>query len=116
MNQVKKYWPLIIVVVVIIFFGAIILAKEQSSMILFYSDSCPHCQVVEEYIAANGIDAKLDFQKKEVSRSQANATLLERKARQCGLDVNQGLGVPFFFDGSRCYMGDQDIIAYFNTK
>ena len=116
MTQAKKYWPLIIIAVVIIFAGAIILAKQQSAMILFYSDSCSHCQIVEKYITDNGIDAKLDFQKKEVSRSQANATLLERKARQCGLDVTQGLSVPFFFDGSRCYAGDQEIIAYFNTK
>lgn len=116
MTNLKKYWPFIIISIVIIFGGAIILANKQSQMILFYSDSCPHCQVVEKYIADNRIDAKLDFQKKEVSNNQANATLLERKARQCGIDVTQGLGVPFFFDGSRCYMGDQDIIAYFNNK
>ncbi len=116
MTNLKKYWPIIIISLVIIFGGAYILANSQSKMILFYSTSCPHCKIVEQYIADNGIESKLDFQKKEVSSSQANSTLLERKARQCGLDLSQGLGVPFFFDGSKCYMGDQDIIAYFKTK
>jgi len=81
-------------------------------MILFFSNSCPHCKIVEQYISDNNIDAKIKFQKLEVSQDPANAALLEKKAQACGLDVSQGLGVPFFFDGQKCFLGDQEIIAY----
>lgn len=122
MDNLKKYYRknklaviLIALSIIAIFVGALISAKTQDSMILFYSNSCPHCQTVADYIDANGIKNKISFQEKEVSNSQANATLLERKARLCGLDTEQGLGVPFFFDGSNCIMGDEPIIEYFQN-
>lgn len=106
---------MVILGVAVIFIGAIIYAKRPTTMILFYSDSCPHCQNVETYINENGIKDKIRFEKKEVSQNQANATLLERKARQCNLDMTQGLGVPFFFDGQECLVGDEPIIDYFKA-
>jgi glutaredoxin len=97
------------------FILAIVRAKSQVNMILFYSDSCPHCKNVEAYINENGISDKIKFDQKEVSQNQANATLMERKANDCGLDTTQGLGVPFFFNGQECLMGDEPIINYFKT-
>lgn len=85
-------------------------------MILFYGDTCPHCKTVEEYITANNIKAKLSFKELEVFNNQANAQLLASKAQKCGLDVSGGVGVPFFFDGHNCLVGDQPIIDYFKTK
>ena len=111
----KKNWFLVILGAAIIFIGAIVYAKSSAEMILFYSDSCPHCQNVEAYINENGISNKIKFSQKEVSRSQTNATLMERKANDCGLDTTQGLGVPFFFDGKECLVGDESIINYFKT-
>lgn len=112
----KKKTGLVIFGVAVIFIGALIYAKDEpNAMILFYSDSCPHCKNVEAFIDENGIKDKIAFDEKEVSRNQANATLLERKARQCGLDLNKGIGVPFFFDGKACLMGDEPIIDYFKT-
>lgn len=84
-------------------------------MILFYSDSCPHCQKVEQYITDNGLRQKLKFRELEVSLNQANAQTLERKARGCGLDTTQGVGIPVFFDGQKCYQGDTEIINYFQS-
>ena len=113
----KKNRVLIILAMAAIFIGAIIYAKKPATatMILFYSDSCPHCKNVEAYIDENGIKDKIVFDKKEVSRNQANAMLLERKARQCNFDPAQGIGVPFFFDGTNCVMGDEPIIDYFKN-
>ncbi|MFA5184033.1 MAG: hypothetical protein WC456_00735 [Patescibacteria group bacterium] len=113
MKHIKPHYIVIIIILALAAAGIWLLATQQPRMILFYSDSCPHCQVVAEYIDQNGIRERFKFQELEVSRSQANATLLERKARQCDLDTAQGLGVPFFFDGEKCLMGDQDIIDYF---
>jgi glutaredoxin len=119
MDKIKEFFKkktgLVILGIIVIFIGAIIYAKQQPTMTLFYSDSCPHCKNVEAYINENGIKDKIKFDEKEVSGSQANATILERKARQCGLDLNQGIGVPFFFDGKDCLMGDQPIIDYFKA-
>lgn len=113
MKALKKYQTpaLIALAAVIIFALAWLLQKPK--MILFYSTSCPHCQIVEKYISDNNIDAKLKFQKLEVSQDPVNGALLEKKARECGLDVSQGLGVPFFFDGQKCLLGDQEITNYF---
>jgi hypothetical protein len=116
MNNIKKYWPAVIIAIVVIFVGAIIIAKRQPTLILFYGDTCPHCQNVEEYIVANNIRAKLSFQELEVYNNQTNAQLLAAKAKRCGLDTSAGVGVPFFFDGQNCLVGDQPIIDYFKTK
>lgn len=119
MDRIKEFFKkktgLVILGIILIFAGAIIYAKSRTTMILFYSTSCPHCKNVEAYISENGIKDKIKFDEKEVSQSQANATLLESKARQCGLDMTQGIGVPFFFDGKDCLMGDEPIINYFKT-
>lgn len=111
----KKNWMLIILVIVIMFILAIVRARSQANMILFYSDSCPHCQNVEAYIEENGVKNMIKFEEKEVSQNKTNAALMERKATDCGLDTTQGLGVPFFFNGKECLMGDEPIINYFKT-
>ncbi len=113
MKNLKKYQTLIIVIIVLLIIGSAAFFLRQPKMILFYSETCPHCKIVEDYIAANHIKDRYQFRELEVSQDQANAALLAKKASQCGLDPNQGLGVPFFFDGEKCLMGDQEIIDYF---
>jgi len=112
----KKYWPAVIIGVILIFVGAIIQAKKQPIAILFYGEACPHCQNVEEYLRANQVREKVNFKELEVYNNETNAQLLTSKARQCHLDVSQGIGVPLFFDGKNCLTGDTDIINYFKTK
>lgn len=115
--NIKKYGPAIIVTVCLVFLSAIIYARNQnksSEMILFYSESCPHCQNVDEYIKTNKINEKIKFQKLEVSLNKDNSQLLLKKAKSCNLPTTQAIGVPFFFDGQTCFIGDIDIIAYFS--
>jgi len=113
MKNLKKYLTTIIIIIIAAVIFGLVWLLQKPKMILFFSNSCPHCQIVEKYIGDNNIEAKLKFQKLEVSQDPVNAVLLEKKARACGLDVNQGLGVPFFFDGQKCFLGDQEITAYF---
>lgn len=121
MKNKNKYQPLIIILIIIAVIGAILIwgkaaARMEAAkpkMILFYGDTCPHCKNVEEYIKANNIKAKLSFQELEVYNNKENAQLLGIKAKECGLDTSQGVGVPFFFDGQNCISGDQDIINFF---
>ena len=113
MDKIKKYWPVLLGALLVIAAVSWFLASQKPKMILFYSDSCPHCQNVENYISSNNIRNKYKFQELEVSKNQDNAALLGAKAGQCGLDVNNGVGVPLFYDGQSCLVGDQDIINYF---
>jgi len=88
---------------------------EESQIILFYGDGCPHCAIVEDYIKENNIKEKLSFEEKEVYYNQNNANDLAQKAQICGISTDS-IGVPFLWDGSKCYVGDQDITDFFNQK
>jgi glutaredoxin len=92
-------------------------AGSTSAIIFFYGNGCPHCAVVEKYIADNKIDSKISFDKKEVFDNQDNAALLADKAHSCGLNTDT-IGVPFVWDGTtgKCYVGETDAINYFKGK
>lgn len=118
--KIKKYAPAIILVLGVVALLAIMSFSQQNQnvepgneKILFYGDTCPHCKNVEEFMSANGTRDKLSFRELEVYRNQTNAQLLAATAKKCGLDTSAGVGVPFFFDGEKCLLGDQDIINYF---
>jgi glutaredoxin len=88
---------------------------EESQTVLFYGDGCPHCAIVEDYIKENNIKEKLSFGEKEVYYNQNNANDLAQKAQMCGISTDS-IGVPFLWDGLKCYVGDQEIIDFFNEK
>jgi len=89
--------------------------QAVNQIILFYGDGCPHCKIVEEYIANNKIKDKISFTQKEVYYNKANANELGEKAKFCGLPTDS-IGVPFLFNGEKCFIGDQDIINFFKQK
>lgn len=89
-------------------------SNQTEKAILFFGSTCPHCVNVEEYINTNNISAKLNFDKLEVFNDTNNAALMAEKAKTCGLDTKT-IGVPFFWTGSNCLLGDVDIINYFKN-
>ena len=121
MNK-KVIIPTILFIIVLIFSVVILLENkesnhpaEQSQIVLFYGDGCPHCAIVEDYIKNNNIKERLSFEEKEVYYNQNNAKELEAKAKICGL-ATDSIGVPFLWDGLKCYVGYQDIINFLNQK
>lgn len=115
----KKHKKLIIIlggIIIIIALTNLGRLTNKPEIILFFGDTCPHCKTVEAYINENGIKEKLNFQELEVYNNKKNAALLGEKAKQCGLDTSNGVGVPFFFDGQNCFQGDEQIIEFFKTK
>jgi glutaredoxin-related protein len=118
-KQHKIIW--LIIAVVIIAGLAWILAQNRQTVttgnkpIIFYSNSCPHCRNVEQYIAENNVASRYDFDQKEITTDQNNTALLIQKAKICGEDLNT-LGVPLLFDNGKCYSGDKEIINYLATK
>lgn len=113
----KKSVKITLLLISLLFIATLmaVLVKKQPAQILFYSKSCPHCQIVDKYIDENNVKSYLVFDELEVSTNQANTQLLIRKAKSCGLPT-EGLGVPFFYDGTKCLVGDQEIINYFSSK
>ena len=90
-------------------------AVKNNQIILFYGDGCPHCALVEKFVAENSIETKVSFAKKEVYNNKQNANELAEKAKICGM-ATDSIGVPFLWDGSKCLVGDQDIIEFFKSK
>ena len=70
---------------------------------------------VEEYFLKNDIKNKIIFEEKEVYKNIDNAKLLSKKAEGCNIKENE-IGVPFLWADGEYYMGDEDIIKFFNTK
>ncbi len=89
--------------------------QQTSEIVLFYGDGCPHCALVEEFVAQNSIEDKVPFAKKEVYYNKQNADEMVVKAQVCGFPTDS-IGVPFLWDGSKCLVGDQDIIEFFKLK
>jgi len=81
----------------------------SSAMMLFTDERCPHCKNVEDYITQNKIKNKFNFQELQINNNPGNAKLFTQKVKQCNLISS---GVPLFFDGKNCIIGDTDIIAF----
>ncbi len=89
---------------------------NSSEMIFFYGQGCPHCVNVEKFLEENkSVEEKVKFEKLEVWKSKENTQLMIERAKSCGLS-EKNLGVPFFWDGSRCLIGDADIIDFLKNK
>lgn len=84
-------------------------------VVFYYGVTCPHCKIVEEYIAENSVHEKMQFVQKEVYNNAQNSQELKRVAQDCGIEPTQ-VGVPLLWDGTMCFVGDKDIIAYFATE
>ena len=86
-----------------------------SDLILYYGETCPHCKIVEKYIADNNIEEKLKITHKEIYNNRANNDELISKANYCRLDL-KNVGVPFLWTGSDCLIGDEPIIEFLNQQ
>lgn len=89
--------------------------SEQSQIIFFYGIGCPHCAKVEEFIKENKVKEKISFVEKEIYFNKENQKELTEKAKICEIPENE-IGVPFLWDGEKCFLGDVDIINFFKEK
>ncbi|MFA6547366.1 MAG: hypothetical protein WCT11_00265 [Candidatus Magasanikbacteria bacterium] len=117
----KKAIPYIITIVIVAFaiwliFSPSKVAGIPKESILFFGDGCPHCKIVDDFIVANNVDKKLTFSKKEVWHNQDNLILMTKIWNQCGLNNQDGMTVPLYWDGINCYKGQEEIINFFKTK
>jgi len=80
----------------------------------FYSKNCTHCTTVNDYVALNNVKQKLFYVSQDIDTDKNALALIQVIGRQCKLSVAD-LAVPLFWNGSRCYVGDTDVISYFKT-
>lgn len=92
------------------------IAGDDSSIILFYGEECPHCKIVEQYIADNNIKDMLVFSELEVNHNTANASLMVEKQKACKLNKKNIGAVPFLWTAEKCYLGQDEIIQFFLFK
>ena len=85
------------------------LTQSNVKMVLYVSDSCPHCKNVEDYLKDNPPSDPNSIAIKEVSTNRQNAAELNKVANDCpNYDASTGVGVPFAYleDQNTCLVGD----------
>jgi glutaredoxin len=111
--------PIIIIAIIIVLAGVLLIVYNNnplsSEKIFFYSLTCPHCKNVEDFVAQNNIQDKVKFTNLEVSKNLSNAQLLVKVGKYCKLSGDNIGAVPLFWDGSKCILGDVDIINFFKN-
>lgn len=115
-NKIIMYIILAVLAVFAVFliFGPKAAGRTSQGLILFTRYDCPHCQNVENYIEQNGTREKIKFSEKEIHET-ANARLFFDAIKKCGIE-NEQAGVPMFYDGQTCYVGDENIIEYLRNN
>lgn len=86
-----------------------------STLSLYYREDCPHCKNVEKFLFENKVEEKIRIDHKEVLNNIKNNNELMTRAANCGLDLT-AVGVPLLYDKGACYVGDTDIINYFQSR
>ena len=107
---------LLVLVSAILFLPYIVLAQKDSSgdeSILFYGNGCPHCLEVEAFLEENGLNDELI--QKEVYQNPQNAQEFNAICEEEGIDF-MDRGVPFLYSEGECFIGDKQIISYFENK
>ncbi len=90
-------------------------SDPTSALSLYYREDCPHCKIVEQYLYENKVEEKIKVEHKEVLNNIKNNNELMTRAALCDLDLTS-VGVPLLYDKGTCYVGDQDIINYFQGR
>lgn len=107
---------LVVIAGTILFFNKTKILSSDNSIVIFYSDSCPHCLNVEKFLEENKVSEKVAYIRKSVDNNPANIFQLREKALVCNLFGD--VGIPFLWDGqnSKCLVGDEDVINFFKDR
>lgn len=123
----KKLFVGVGILTVLIIFGGVFLLSGKdtngqnttslpSHDIYFWSQTCPHCANVAEFMDSWDGKDKLELEKIEINESRQNTQLfIQTGTKICNIAQNQ-LGFPLLVtpDGV-CYNGDEQIIDYLKS-
>lgn len=105
---------IIFLIAIILFLPIFSHAQGEKKAVYFYSETCTHCKVVNDYFQNNAIYDKYDIQKIETS-GPYNVDYLNKFFDAFNVPMeNRGFPVIFFAD--KMIAGDQPIISSFETE
>jgi|SRR3989344_2043805 len=121
----KNFIFFAVILIVLIIIGAVFLnsvkneSQNQSQAIVlpteyeyFWSETCPHCANVAEFMESWDKKDKIQMQKIEVNESLDNKKKFVERGDFCQIPRNQ-LGVPLLITPEGiCLSGDEPIIEY----
>ena len=118
----KKFLIVVAVATVVIVIGGIkLLGKPETPLApptgyeLYYGEGCPHCKIVDDFLSTWEGKDKVKIEQKEVWYNKANASILQRRAKTCGINPTN-MGVPFMVTPEgKCLDGDQPIIDHLKS-
>ena len=70
----NKFSKIVLLSLALFFVGNLVYAKMPHQPLFFYSDACPHCQEVQDFIKEQQVERKLSIfiQKKEIFSNKEN--------------------------------------------
>ncbi len=89
-------------------------ASIPAGKFYFKSTTCAHCAVVDAYINEQNVKQKLFFVTRQIDNDPNAVAILKSIGKKCLLSDTE-LGVPLFWDGTSCYLGDEKVIEYFKS-
>ncbi|MDO8240928.1 MAG: cytochrome c biogenesis CcdA family protein [Candidatus Moranbacteria bacterium] len=111
MNTMKK---LALVILILLSLPVFSFGQEKKKAVYFYSETCAHCKIVNDYFQANNIYDKYDIQKIEAT-GPYNIDYLNKFFDAFNVDAEKR-GFPVIFFADKMIFGDQPIIKNFETE
>jgi hypothetical protein len=87
---------------------------NDSEIILYYTDNCPLCEEIKEWITENKVDEKIEITQKEVGENQENGNQLLTVAKKCGFEEN--INIPLVYGEGACLTEKSETINYLENK
>jgi len=78
-------------------------------VVIFYEPTCPHCEVLEGFLASNHLDEAFNVIRKDVTSDPANRAEMEAVHRTCLKGAGE-LSVPVVTHDGGCAMGEEEAI------
>lgn len=120
----KKFALIIAAVTLIIIVAGVMLVSKKDSVksfplpsnsILYIGNGCPHCKIVEDFLATWEKKDSVKIEQKEVWYNKTNAEEIKARYESCKIPQSE-MGVPLLFTPEgKCYSGDQPIIDYLKS-
>ena len=92
---------------------------DFNGIVLYYSDSCPHCKNVEKWLTENNVAEKVNYTRKSVDKA-ANVNDFFAKGAACGFKEgdNKYGSIPLLYDGESgtCYLGEVEVVDFLEEK
>ena len=122
MNKAQKivagFFAIAILVIAVLFFISLKSPNDSlpSGIVFYYGETCPHCKLVEEFMASNNATSRINVTMKESFSNLVNGDELIKIGSYCKL-AKENLGaVPLVYSDGKCYLGDTEAINFLKTK